>query len=97
VQPVQPVRSWHRPKGQGLLPQPATQIGSDVVSYSVLGFFFVPGSQTQIGTRQQVPPQCMQAGDLPVSSLSAAAQASSATAMIAAVMTGLFMVQFSRL
>ena len=97
MQPVQSARSWHRPKGQGLLPQPATQIGSDVVSYSVLCFFFVPGSQTQSGTRQQVPPQCMQAGDLLFSFLSAAAQASSATAMIAAVMTGFFMGQFSRL
>ena len=59
---VQPTRSWHRPKGQGLLLQPATHIGSHFTSNSTCGFFFVPGSHTQIGTSPHVPPQCMQAG-----------------------------------
>lgn len=61
-QVVHPTRSRHRPKGQGLLLHPATQIGSHVTSNSTFGFFLVPGSQTQIGTRPHVAPQCMQAG-----------------------------------
>ena len=101
---VQPTRSWHLPKGQGLLLQPATQIGSHFTSNSTFGCFFVPGSQTQMGVRPQVAPQCMQAGfssslDLLESfglsaafSLSAAPQASRTAVRSMAVMIGLCMV-----
>ncbi len=59
---MQPTCASRRPNDQGLLPQPATQIGSHFTSNSTFGCFFVPGSQTQIGTSPQVAPQCMQAG-----------------------------------
>jgi hypothetical protein len=57
---VQPVAR----RAQGGPLQPATQIGSHVVSNSVTGFFFFPGVQIQIGSSPQVAPQCMQAGGL---------------------------------
>ncbi|MFM7137251.1 MAG: hypothetical protein ACKO1M_09330 [Planctomycetota bacterium] len=60
-QPVQPSPASVRENGHGLLPQPATQIGSHDVSNWFRGCFFLPGLQMQIGVSLQVEPQCMQA------------------------------------